>query len=87
MPTWRQDELLIASVFVSMAIICSFYQIIKHLMNFHEPKLQLYIVRIILIVPVSPPQNHLTAKTYGISSYLSLALPNSAMIFDTLRDW
>ena len=65
------------------AFICSIfffffggYQIIQHLLNFHQPKYQLYIVRIILLVPI-----------YAVQSFLSLLLPESSLIFDTLRDW
>ena len=68
---------------IGIAFLCSTfsfffasYQIIQHLLNFHEPKYQLYIVRIILLVPI-----------YSIQSFLSLLLPESSLIFDTLRDW
>ena len=70
------SKVLIAFICSLFSIFCAGYQIIQHLINFHEPKFQLYIVRIILLVPI-----------YSISSFFSLCLPESSLIFDTLRDW
>lgn len=76
MSNLADSKVLIAFICSTFSILCSGYQIIQHLINFHEPKFQLYIVRIILLVPI-----------YSISSFLSLCLPESSLIFDTLRDW
>jgi hypothetical protein len=35
-----------------LSMTISLYHIYKHLSNFHQPRLQLYIVRIILMIPV-----------------------------------
>lgn len=72
------DQSKIIAAFVCSIFSCLFggYQIVQHLLNFHQPKYQLYIVRIILLVPI-----------YAIQSFLSLLLPESSLIFDTLRDW
>jgi len=59
----------------TLAILISVRLIYKHLTNFHEPRFQLYIVRIVLIVPV-----------YAIHSLLSLLFPQHALIFDTFKD-
>lgn len=73
---FSESQLLIAGISTVFSLLCAGYQITQHLTNFHEPKYQLYIVRIILLVPI-----------YSISSFLSLFLPESSLIFDTLRDW
>lgn len=73
---FSNSQFLIAGFSTFFSLFCAGYQIIQHLINFHEPKYQLYIVRIILLVPI-----------YSISSFLSLCLPESSLIFDTLRDW
>jgi hypothetical protein len=59
----------------TVAIAISGRLIYKHLTNFHEPRFQLYIVRIILIVPI-----------YAIHSLLSLLFPKQALVFDTIKD-
>lgn len=73
---FSNSQFLIAGFSTIFSLFCAGYQITQHLINFHEPKYQLYIVRIILLVPI-----------YSISSFLSLCLPESSLIFDTLRDW
>ena len=76
MESFSDSKIVIALICSLFSLICAGYQITQHLINFHEPKYQLYIVRIILLVPI-----------YSISSFLSLCLPESSLIFDTLRDW
>jgi len=44
-------------------------------MNFHEPKLQLYIVRIILLIPICASQ-----------AFLCLLFPQNALWFDVVKD-
>eukprot|EP00013_Stygamoeba_regulata_P019732 CAMPEP_0177656948 /NCGR_PEP_ID=MMETSP0447-20121125/15888_1 /TAXON_ID=0 /ORGANISM="Stygamoeba regulata, Strain BSH-02190019" /LENGTH=413 /DNA_ID=CAMNT_0019161199 /DNA_START=96 /DNA_END=1337 /DNA_ORIENTATION=+ len=57
------------------ACILSFYDIYKHLTNYHVPYLQRYIVRIIWIVPI-----------YAIDSFFSLKFVRYSLYFDTIRD-
>jgi hypothetical protein len=44
---------LSGGIFCIFAIVLAGHQIILHLRNFNRPNLQLYIVRILLMVPVS----------------------------------
>lgn len=44
--------ILIGGICCLFAIIIAGYQIILHLHYFHKPKFQIYIVRILLMVPV-----------------------------------
>ncbi|KAK9749761.1 hypothetical protein RND81_02G148300 [Saponaria officinalis] len=57
------------------AIALAIFHIYRHLMNYTEPTYQRYIVRIIFMVPV-----------YALMSFLSLAKPNSAIYFDSVRE-
>jgi hypothetical protein len=43
---------IIGGICAAMALILASHQIIMHLYFFNEPKLQLFIVRILLMVPV-----------------------------------
>jgi hypothetical protein len=42
----------VASVCTILALMISGYQIARHIANYNEPHLQLYIIRILLMVPV-----------------------------------
>ena len=44
---------LYGGIFSFLAIIIALHQIIMHLNNFNKPKFQLYIIRILLMVPVN----------------------------------
>lgn len=44
---------VIGGLCATLALILATHQIIMHLYFFNEPKLQLYIVRILLMVPVT----------------------------------
>lgn len=44
---------LIGGICSSIALVLATHQILMHLYFFNEPKLQLYIVRILLMVPVN----------------------------------
>lgn len=50
-------------------------QIVVHLRNYTRPKEQLYIVRILFIVPI-----------YGLASWLSLLSYDGYVYFDSVRD-
>ena len=43
----------VATVSTVCALVISGHQIIKHLTNFTEPNLQRYIIRILLMIPVT----------------------------------
>lgn len=45
-----------ATVSAVAALAISGHQIYKHLTNYNEPMLQKFIVRILFMIPVSPPQ-------------------------------
>lgn len=58
-----------------MAVILSTFQIFLHLKHFHSPGTQLYIVRIILMVPI-----------YAIDSWLSLRFHEASIYLDSIRN-
>lgn len=65
----------IATVCCVVALVISTFTIVTHLKNFTIPRYQLFIVRILLMVPI-----------YAFQSWLSLTLPRYALFFDTIRD-
>jgi len=58
------------------ACVISLFTIVRHLQNYSNPRIQVFIVRIILMIPI-----------YTIDSYLSLLFKNFAIYFDLARDW
>lgn len=71
----RAADILVAACACSMAAICSAIHIWGHLSNFAEPKQQIQIVRILLMVPI-----------YAILSCCSLSFPEHDIMFDSVRD-
>ncbi len=71
----RAIVLFIAFASASIATCISILTIFNHLRHYGKPHLQRYIVRILVIVPM-----------YSILSWLSLALVQQAIYFDTVRD-
>jgi len=65
------------------ALSISSYSILNHACNYNEPRLQLYIIRILMMVPVSFPLN---SKVYALSSYFSLIFPEYFLYFAAMRD-
>jgi len=65
----------IAGLFTSLAWAVSIWNVFLHLTHYTRPQFQLWIVRILLIVPL-----------YGIVSWLSMKLDNQALYFATIRD-
>jgi hypothetical protein len=65
--TWldSRDAGGIAGTCAVLAVLFSARNIYNHLRHYNQPKLQLYIVRIIIIVPI-----------YAIESFISLLLPD-----------
>jgi len=57
------------------ACVISLFTIVRHLQNYSNPRIQVFIVRIILMIPI-----------YTIDSYLSLLFKNFAIYFDLARD-
>lgn len=47
-------EDVFATVCTVTAVLLASYQIIQHLRHFNEPQIQLQIIRILMIIPVSP---------------------------------
>ncbi|CDW91233.1 UNKNOWN [Stylonychia lemnae] len=68
-----QDEVATACTIASLLI--SGYQIGCHLANYHEPSLQLYVIRILLMIPV-----------YSTATWLSVMIPKETLLFNTMRD-
>jgi len=66
---------VIAAMCTIIASTVSIYNVYLHLTNYTEPRFQLWIVRILLIVPL-----------YGLVSWLSMKLHNEALYFETIRD-
>jgi len=65
----------VASVCTIISLLISGYQIASHMASYTEPHLQLYIIRILMMIPV-----------YSISTWLSLMLPKETLTFNTVRD-
>lgn len=75
----RTDPHLIAwfsaGAFVLVGFPISMYGIVMHLANYNEPKTQMYVVRILWMVPI-----------YSIESWLCLRYKDYAIYIETLRD-
>lgn len=74
---------IIGGICSLIAVLLAGHQIFMHLYFFKEPKFQLYIVRILLMVPVMIINN----KIYSIQSWFSLIMPKYSLFFNTVRDW
>eukprot|EP00731_Ephydatia_muelleri_P028273 Em0019g1146a len=65
----------VAGVFVLLTLPVFLYGLVLHLLNYTQPHLQHYIIRIIFIVPI-----------YSIDSFLGLLYPPSAIYWTTIRN-
>ena len=65
----------LGGVLAAFATALSFQNIVSHLNHYVRPEYQLYICRILGMVPV-----------YSVSSWLSLMSPRNALYFDLVRD-
>jgi len=65
----------IAGIFMFLACVISIYNVILHLTHYTKPKYQLWIVRILLIVPL-----------YGVVSWLCMKFEEQSLFYETLRD-
>lgn len=85
--------LIISAIFGFFSCLISFWIIFNHLTHYTEPKLQKYIVRIILMIPVFSLFFYFLLyikkkKIYTIDSFLSLLFIKDWSIYiDVLRDW
>jgi len=72
-----------------VAIGISGQQIFCHLRHLNEPKVQLQVIRILFIVPVSTPtliSNFFPCQVFSLATWLSLLYPTHLLAFATLRD-
>ncbi|XP_043721988.1 protein LAZ1 homolog 1 isoform X1 [Telopea speciosissima] len=67
--------ILSAGVFVVVALVLSLFLIFEHIAAYNQPEEQKFLIGLILMVPV-----------YASESFLSLLDPNSAFIFEIMRD-
>jgi hypothetical protein len=70
-----ESTMVVAQSFVAFAVIISGLQIGLHLFHYNEPRLQLYICRILFMVPL-----------YSVQSLLSLQYPSNALFLNSVRD-
>jgi len=75
-PWIRSSEAWVtAFVFATLGVLISVYNIFLHLRFWNAPKYQLWIVRILVIIPI-----------YGITSFLAIRYIDAAAYFETIRD-
>ncbi|KAF5274276.1 hypothetical protein FQR65_LT04394 [Abscondita terminalis] len=71
----REQEILIAGVFVGLAVPISLWEILQHVIHYTEPKLQKPIIRILWMVPI-----------YAINAWLVLLYPKESIYMDSVRE-
>lgn len=64
-----------AGAFVLLGFPISMYGIVTHLANYNQPQIQVYVVRILWMVPI-----------YSIESWLAMRFHKQAIYIETLRD-
>eukprot|EP00850_Spirogloea_muscicola_P006488 SM000030S11497 [mRNA] locus=s30:894513:898163:- [translate_table: standard] len=67
--------LVVAGIFVLMALPITLFEIIQHLENYTLPREQKRVIRILLMVPV-----------YAVASWMSLCFKDLAIYIDTVRE-
>jgi hypothetical protein len=72
---YSHDAMVIAVCFSTLASVISLSHVIRHIMYYTMPGIQVYVIRILLIVPV-----------YATTSALALALGHDGMYAEVLRD-
>lgn len=65
----------VGGLFVMMALPISFWGILQHIINYTNPQLQRYIIRILWMVPI-----------YALNAWFALRFPSAAIYLDTLRE-
>ncbi|KAF2880627.1 hypothetical protein ILUMI_25546 [Ignelater luminosus] len=71
----REQEILIAGIFVWLAIPISLWEIIQHVIHYTQPRLQKHIIRILWMVPI-----------YAINAWLVLLYPKHSIYMDSARE-
>ncbi|KAK5643294.1 hypothetical protein RI129_007139 [Pyrocoelia pectoralis] len=71
----RDQEIFIAGIFAWLAVPISLWEIIQHVINYSEPKLQKPIIRILWMVPI-----------YAINAWLVLLFPEQSIYMDSGRE-
>ncbi|KAF5302387.1 hypothetical protein FQA39_LY10426 [Lamprigera yunnana] len=71
----RDQEILIAGVFVGLAIPISLWEILQHIIHYAEPKLQKPVIRILWMVPI-----------YAVNAWLVLLYPKESIYMDSVRE-
>lgn len=66
---------IVATVAAALSILISWSTIMRHLLNYTDPKQQLYIVRILMMIPA-----------YSIETWLSMEYPKYYLWFNAARD-
>eukprot|EP00056_Hartaetosiga_gracilis_P007562 m.109820 g.109820 ORF g.109820 m.109820 type:complete len:604 (+) comp12740_c0_seq2:13-1824(+) len=65
----------VSGIFVSLAIPMTLWDVAMHLRNWHNPRLQRHIIRILFMVPI-----------YAIDSWFALRFPEVNIYFDVARE-
>lgn len=73
-PVHRQAW-LIAGLFVLLAVPVTVYEVAMHLEYFSRPRLQIYVIRILWMVPI-----------YAVDAWLALRFKGTRVYLDTLRE-
>ncbi|KAK9754869.1 Organic solute transporter Ostalpha [Popillia japonica] len=71
----KDQEIVIAGVFVLVAIPISLWEIILHVIHYTQPKLQKHIIRILWMVPI-----------YAGNAWLGLTYPKNSIYVDCARE-
>lgn len=66
---------MVATFWAALAILISWSTIMRHLLNYSDPRQQLYIVRILMMIPA-----------YAIQTWLSMVFPKYYLWFNAGRD-
>lgn len=67
--------IIAAGILVAFAVTLSFYEIVRHLLNFNKPFLQRYIIRILLMVPI-----------YSLNAWIAMTFPVTGLYLDSMRE-
>lgn len=71
----HDQEILVAGIFVWVAIPLSLWEIILHVIHYTQPRLQKHVIRILWMVPI-----------YAINAWLGLIYPNESVYVDSIRE-
>ncbi|KAF7274176.1 hypothetical protein GWI33_013148 [Rhynchophorus ferrugineus] len=71
----HDQEVLVAGIFVGVAVPISLWEIIQHVIHYTQPKLQKHIIRILWMVPI-----------YAVNAWLGLTYPKASVYVDSARE-